>query len=53
MVVVGIPFYENLGVHVTLSVLGGLAAVMVPVPYLFYRYGPKIRGYSSYARSHF
>lgn len=52
MVVVGIPFYENLGVHRTLTVLGAISAVMVPVPYLFYVYGPKIRGFSSYAQTH-
>lgn len=52
MVEVGIPFYENLGVHWTLTILGAISAVMVPVPYLFYVYGEKIRGYSTYAAIH-
>ncbi|PMD38384.1 MFS general substrate transporter [Hyaloscypha variabilis F] len=49
MVEVGIPFYENLGVHWTLTILGVISAIMVPVPYAFYRYGPKIRSWSKYA----
>ncbi|KAM0162969.1 hypothetical protein ACHAQE_003544 [Botrytis cinerea] len=52
MVEVGIPFYENLGVHWTLTVLGGISAVMVPVPYLFYVYGEKVRGWSRFAATH-
>lgn len=38
MVVVGIPFYENLGVHWTCTILGAISAVMVPgtfSPFLF------------------
>ncbi|TVY41829.1 putative efflux pump, partial [Lachnellula subtilissima] len=49
MTVVGIPFYENLGVHWTLTILGAVSALMVPVPYAFYRWGPTIRGWSRYA----
>jgi hypothetical protein len=49
MVVVSIPFYENLGVGKTLSVLGGISAAMVPVPYLFYIYGKKVRSWSKFA----
>jgi len=52
MVEVGIPFYKNLGVHWTLTILGIISAVMVPVPYLFFVYGPRIRGWSSYAATH-
>ncbi|PQE03207.1 putative benomyl methotrexate resistance protein [Rutstroemia sp. NJR-2017a BBW] len=52
MVEVGIPFYENMGVHWTLTILGAISALMVPVPYLFYIYGPKIRGWSKYAARH-
>ncbi|KUJ08846.1 MFS general substrate transporter [Mollisia scopiformis] len=51
MVEVGIPFYENLGVHWTLTILGAISALMVPVPYAFYRYGPKIRSWSKYAQN--
>jgi hypothetical protein len=42
-------FYENLGVHWTLTILGIISALMVPVPYCFYIYGPKIRSWSKYA----
>ncbi|KAJ5289127.1 hypothetical protein N7478_002157 [Penicillium angulare] len=49
MTVVGMPFYKNLGVHWTLTVLGCISAVMVPVPYVFYKFGPVIRRWSKYA----
>ncbi|KAJ5357580.1 hypothetical protein N7541_004738 [Penicillium brevicompactum] len=49
MTVVGIPFYKNMGVHWTLTILGCISAIMVPVPYVFYRYGPIIRKWSRYA----
>ncbi|KAJ4321127.1 hypothetical protein N0V94_003074 [Neodidymelliopsis sp. IMI 364377] len=52
MTVVGIPFYKNMGVHWTLTILGGISALLVPVPYLFYIYGKKIRGLSRYAVVH-
>lgn len=44
MTVVGIPFYKNMGVHWTLTILGAISALLVPVPYLFYMYGKRIRG---------
>ena len=49
MVEVAIPFYKHLGVHWTLTILGALSALLVPVPYIFYRLGSKIRGRSKYA----
>ncbi|CAG8229462.1 unnamed protein product [Penicillium salamii] len=49
MTVVGIPFYKNMGVHWTLTILGCISAIMVPVPYVFYCYGPVIRKWSRYA----
>lgn len=49
MVVVGIPFYQNLGVHWTLTILGCISALLVPVPYVFYKYGHKIRAKSKFA----
>lgn len=49
MIEVAIPFYENLGVQYTLTILGSLSALMVPVPYLFYFFGPRIRARSKYA----
>lgn len=48
MVEVATPMYANLGVHWTLTILAGLSALMVPVPYLFYLYGPRIRQRSKY-----
>jgi hypothetical protein len=49
MTVVGIPFYRNMGVHWTLTILGCISALLVPVPYLFFFYGRKIRAKSRYA----
>ncbi|KAL6713753.1 hypothetical protein ACLMJK_008245 [Lecanora helva] len=49
MVEVAIPFYKNLGVHWTLTILGCLSALLVPIPYLFFRYGIHIRKRSKYA----
>ncbi|KAK8246009.1 major facilitator superfamily domain-containing protein [Phyllosticta capitalensis] len=48
MVSAGMPMYEKLGVHWTLTIMGGLAALMAPVPYVFYYYGERIRGKSKY-----
>lgn len=52
MTVVGIPFYKNMGVHWTLTILGAISALLVPLPYLFYMYGKRIRGMSKYAVVH-
>ncbi|KAI9656528.1 MAG: hypothetical protein M1821_004735 [Bathelium mastoideum] len=49
MVIVAIPMYENLGVHYTLTVLACISAVLIPVPYVFYKYGYKIRQHSKFA----
>ncbi|PSN67028.1 MFS general substrate transporter [Corynespora cassiicola Philippines] len=49
MTVVGIPFYKNMGVHYTLTIMGCISVVLVPVPYLFYLYGRKLREWSTYA----
>jgi hypothetical protein len=49
MIEVTIPMYKNLGVHWTLTVLASIAAVFTPVPYLFYRFGPRIRAKSKFA----
>jgi len=49
MTVVGIPFYQNMGVHWTLTILGCISALLVPVPYVFYMYGARIRARSKYA----
>ncbi|KAL8687908.1 MAG: hypothetical protein Q9218_006049 [Villophora microphyllina] len=44
-----IPFYKNLGVHWTLTILGAISALCVPLPYLFFVYGSRIRKRSKYA----
>ncbi|OJJ06353.1 hypothetical protein ASPVEDRAFT_154403 [Aspergillus versicolor CBS 583.65] len=49
MTVAGGPIYRSIGVHYTLTIMGALSAVMTPVPYLFYVYGPRIRKRSKYA----
>lgn len=49
MTVVGIPFYKNMDTHWTLTILGAISALMVPVPFVFYYYGARIRVKSSYA----
>lgn len=49
MTVAGIPFYRNMGVHYTLTVLACISSLMTLVPYIFYRYGAKIRSWSKYA----
>lgn len=40
---ISIPFYENMGVAYTLTILSSLSGVLVVIPYAFYRYGPAIR----------
>lgn len=49
MTVVSIPFYENMGTHYTLTILACISAVMVPVPYVLYFAGPRIRKSSRFA----
>jgi hypothetical protein len=46
MVIVSIPMYKNLGVHHTPTVLAGIATAFLPVPYLLYFFGERIRGVS-------
>jgi len=49
MTVVGIPMYENLGTHWTMTVLGCISALAVPIPYVLFWYGPNIRARSKWA----
>lgn len=49
MTIAGIPFYENLGVQYTVTILACISVVCTPVPYVFYKYGPAIRRRSRYA----
>ncbi|KAL2048870.1 hypothetical protein ABVK25_010876 [Lepraria finkii] len=43
--------FDNLGVPWAMSLLGFLCTAMVPVPFLFYIYGAKIRKWSKYSPS--
>lgn len=52
MTVVGIPFYKNMGVHWTLTILGCLSALLAPLPYVLFLYGPAIRRKSKFAKVH-
>ena len=51
MTVVGVPMYENLGTHYTLTILACISAAAVPIPYALFKWGPKIRAKSQYAVS--
>ncbi|GAM82311.1 hypothetical protein ANO11243_002900 [Dothideomycetidae sp. 11243] len=43
------PLLSKLGVGPGLSVFGGVAALLLPVPLLFMKFGPRIRGFSKLA----
>ncbi|KAF2145841.1 uncharacterized protein K452DRAFT_305783 [Aplosporella prunicola CBS 121167] len=43
MTVVGIPMFERLGPHWTLTLLGCISVLLAPIPFVLYRYGPMIR----------
>ncbi|KAF2202938.1 MFS general substrate transporter [Delitschia confertaspora ATCC 74209] len=45
----GVQMYNRLGYQWATSLLAFLALAMAPFPYLFYRYGKKIRGKSQFA----
>lgn len=49
MTVVGVPFYKNLGPSYTLTILACISAAVVPIPYLLWKWGPKIRARSKWA----
>ncbi|EME43000.1 hypothetical protein DOTSEDRAFT_88988 [Dothistroma septosporum NZE10] len=50
MTVVGVPMYENLGTHHALTILACISAAAVPIPWVLYRWGPKLRQKSKYAQ---
>jgi hypothetical protein len=37
------PMFHNLGIAWASSILGFIAVALIPIPYLFYIYGPTIR----------
>ncbi|CAN9190247.1 unnamed protein product [Alternaria alternata] len=49
MTVVGIPMYRNLGTHWTLTLLGIISVLALPIPYVLYRFGPSLRKRSKWA----
>lgn len=49
MVEVAPTMWRNPGVRFTLTTLGCISAVLVPVPYIFFYYGSRIRARSQYA----
>jgi MFS transporter, DHA1 family, multidrug resistance protein len=44
------PLYHNIGVGPGSSITGGFAALLIPVPFVFYRYGRQIRARSKWSR---
>lgn len=47
----GVQMYNKLGYQWATSVLAFLTVVMMPFPYLFFKYGKRIRGRSRFAKS--
>ncbi|KAJ5724026.1 hypothetical protein N7488_002061 [Penicillium malachiteum] len=43
--------YNNLGVGWTMTLLGGIATLFLPVPYVMFFFGPRIRRWSRHASS--
>lgn len=41
--------FLNLGINWAATLLGGIALLLAPMPFLFYKYGPRIRTKSSFA----
>lgn len=50
LIVASRPMYQGIGVHWTLTLLGILGTLLVPVPLVLFRYGPWIRKKSKFAR---
>lgn len=49
MTVVGIPFYRNIGTHWTLTILACITTLLMPVPFVLFKWGHRIRERSKYA----
>ena len=43
--------YEGMGVNWASSLIGGVALLLLPMPFLFYKYGPRIRARSQFSPS--
>ncbi|KAI1427684.1 MFS general substrate transporter [Xylaria sp. FL1777] len=46
-----VPWYNNLGPHLVLTIVASLATVMAPVPFILYIYGHKIRAVSKHVQN--
>ncbi|ROT35030.1 MFS general substrate transporter [Sodiomyces alkalinus F11] len=44
------PLYNNLGVGPGASIFGGFACLLIPVPFVFYAYGKRIRAASHWSK---
>ncbi|KAK0725180.1 major facilitator superfamily domain-containing protein [Lasiosphaeris hirsuta] len=44
------PMYHNIGVGPASSITGGFAALLIPVPFVFYTYGKRIRARSKWSK---
>ncbi|KAG6190646.1 hypothetical protein E4U36_002280 [Claviceps purpurea] len=44
------PLYHNLGVGIGSSITGGFAALLIPVPFVFYAFGRRIRASSKWSK---
>jgi len=51
MTIGAIPWFKAEGFPYVLTILASVSAALVPVPYVFYKYGHKIRAKSRYAVS--
>ncbi|KAG7660816.1 uncharacterized protein J8A68_005633 [[Candida] subhashii] len=47
----GMQMYEKMGIHWATSLLAFFAIVLIPIPFLFFKYGEYLRSRSSYAWS--
>lgn len=45
------PLYHNLGVGPGQSIFAGFAALLIPVPFIFYMYGKRIRAKSKWSKA--
>lgn len=50
MSVATMPMYKALGVHYVMTLMGGVSVLLVPVPFLLYKYGDKVRAKSGFAQ---
>lgn len=46
---VGPSMWRNLGVRWSLTIMGCIATILTPIPYIFFKWGPSIRAKSRYA----